>query len=197
MLNRFCVLPLLFLLLAGPAVAAPVVSHPPALQVRTAQPAAPGADWLGWLAASGAAFLAIRIRDTATLAQKFVQRAQGAQNDYATGVAAAGQDWESNTKAADQSYAQGVQDAIAKGRYQRGVAAAGASKYVANATKLGAQRYPTGVANAQDSWARGVQPALDKLKSLQLPPRGPRRSPQNQQRANMVALELGKLVDAG
>jgi hypothetical protein len=38
-----------------------------------------------------------------------------------------------------------------------------------------------------------VQPYLDKLKSLVLPPKGPRRSPQNMQRANMVALELGKL----
>jgi len=52
------------------------------------------------------------------------------------------------------------------------------------------------VAQGTDAWARGVQPAFDKLKSLQLPPKGPKRSPQNQQRANMVALELGKLKDA-
>ena len=39
-------------------------------------------------------------------------------------------------------------------------------------------------------WGREI---LDKLKSINLPPKGPRRSPQNQARANMVATELGKL----
>jgi hypothetical protein len=59
------------------------------------------------------------------------------------------------------------------------------------------QRLAAGVNQGADTWARNVQPALDVLKGLQLPPRGARRSPANQQRANMVAIELGKLKDRG
>jgi hypothetical protein len=185
------------ILWTGPVFAAPVVTHAAFRPDVTAPPAPAVPAWLQLVAGAAVVFGAIRIKDTSSLAAKFVQRASAAAGDYTTGVQAAGSDWEANSKAAEQSYGQGVQDAIAKGRYGRGISAAGASKFVANATKLGAQRYPTGVQNAQDAWAKGVQPALDKLKSLTLPPRGPRRSPQNQQRANMVALELGKLVDAG
>jgi hypothetical protein len=139
--------------------------------------------------------MAIRIKDTATLATKYKTRAGAAQGDYKSGVEAAGADWEAGAKAGEGSYEAGVQEAIGKKRYGRGIAAAGAAKYTKNAVELGVNRYPQGVNQGADSWARGVQPALDKLKSLQLPPRGPRRSPQNQQRANMVALELGKLKD--
>jgi hypothetical protein len=138
---------------------------------------------------------AIRIKDTASLAQKFVQRASAATGDYTSGVQQAGQDWETGARNGEPNYEQGVQEAIAKKRFGRGIANAGAAKYVSNAVKLGGVRYGPGIQNAQDAWARGVGPALEKLKGLVLPPKGPRRSPQNQQRANMVALELGKLKD--
>jgi hypothetical protein len=185
----------LIVLSAGPTFAAAALSRPSPDLLGPAQPSR-SASRLIWLAAGALAFgMAIRIKDTASLAQKFVTRASAALNDYTSGVQAAGSDWETNTKAAETSYQQGVQEAISKGRFGRGVANAGQAKYVANAVKLGGQRYGPGVQNAQDAWARGVAPALDRLKSLQLPPRGPRRSPANQQRANMVALELGKLKD--
>lgn len=136
--------------------------------------------------------MAIKVKDTATIAQKFVTRAGAATKDYGDGVASAGGDWEAGAKAGEQNYEQGVNESIADKRYGKGVTGS-AGKYVANATKLGTQRYGPGVQNAQGAYQTGVQPYLDKLKSLQLPPKGPRRSPQNQQRANMVALELGKL----
>lgn len=149
------------------------------------------------LAYGGAVFGAIKIRDTASLATKYKTRASAAQGDYKSGVEGAGADWEAGAKAGESNYEAGVQEAIGKKRYGKGVTAAGAAKYTKNAVELGVQRYPTGVNQGADTWARNVQPALDLLKGLQLPPRGARRSPANQQRANMVALELGKLKDRG
>ena len=67
------------------------------------------------------------------------------------------------------------------------MSAAGQAKYVENATKLGTQRYPQGVQNAEGAYQRGVQPYLDTIKGLTLPPRGPKGSAQNQQRADAVA----------
>jgi len=180
-------------LAAGPALAAPLVLRSSQSVSSPAESDHPFAS-VAKLAAYGlAVFGAIRIKDTGTLAQKFVTRASAAATDYRDGVATAGGDWETNTKNSESSYEAGVQEAIGQKRFGKGVSAAGGSKYQENAVKLGGVRYAPGVQNAQGAWQKGVGPYLEKLKGLSLPPKGPRRSPQNQQRANMVALELGKL----
>jgi hypothetical protein len=193
--SRFAALLCALVLSVGPALSASTVSLHSAATLAPGPPAAEHSTLFRIVLATGLIFGAIRIKDTASLSQKFVQRASAAVNDYTSGVQQAGQDWETGARNGEPNYEAGVQEAISKKRFGRGIAAAGAGKYVANATKLGGVRYGPGVQNAQDAWARGVGPALEKLKGLVLPPKGPRRSPQNQQRANMVALELGKLKD--
>lgn len=133
----------------------------------------------------------MRIKDTASLANKFVTRAGAASGDYKDGVAASGGDWLANTVASEANYEQGVNAAIARKGFGKGVQQAGQQKFITNATTLGASRYGPGVANAKDAWGRGVQPYLDELKSMELPPKGPRGSAQNQARANAVAVRLG------
>jgi hypothetical protein len=135
----------------------------------------------------------MRIRDTATIAQKFVQRAQAAAGDYKTGVEAAGQDWQTNTERSGDNYAAGVQQAIGDKRFERGVSAAGAGKFVTRASTLGAQRFPTGVGASQNEYAKGAGPYLDALKSMELPPRRPKGDPGNQARAQAVASKLRAL----
>lgn len=193
---RLLVVLLVALLGAGPAlVAAPFSASTATLHGPTA-PNSTAGTLLELLGYSLAAVGAIKIRDTAFLANKYKTRAGAAQGDYRAGVEGAGADWESGAKAGEGNYEAGVQEAIGKKRYGRGVSQAGAAKYVKNAIDLGVARYPTGVAQGTDAWARNVQPSLDKLKGMQLPPKGPKGSPQNQQRAAMVALELRKLKDA-
>lgn len=195
-ITRLLVTTAVLVLVAGPALWATPLSGS---DTRLSAPdsfdfhARPGFELLLGPLAFGAA---IKIQETAKLAQKYKTRAGAAQSDYKAGVETAGADWEAGARAGEPNYVAGVQESISKGRYGKGIANAGAAKYVKNAVDLGVQRYPQGVAQGTDAWARGVQPAFDKLKSLQLPPKGPKRSPQNQQRANMVALELGKLKDA-
>lgn len=183
----------LAVLAVGPVLAAPIaLAHGPSIAATAPGSMHTFASVVGWLAGGALAF-GITIRsDTATLANKFVTRAQAAAPDYKTGVQNAGGDWETNTKNAEANYEQGVQQSIADKRFGRGVAGSG-GKYQANAVALGTQRYAPGVANAKDAWQRGVQPALDTLKSLNLPPKGPRRSPQNQARSAAVSLALGNL----
>jgi hypothetical protein len=137
--------------------------------------------------------MAIRIKDTGSLAKKFVQRASAAGPDYTSGVQAAGADWESKTRASADAYAQGTQQAIVDGRFLKGVADAGQAKFVQRASTLGAQRYPTGVAASEGDWAKGAQPYLDALKSMDLPPRGPKGDPRNQVISNAVSSRLAAL----
>jgi hypothetical protein len=134
---------------------------------------------------------AIRIKDTASLAKKFVQRAGAASGDYKDGVAQSGQDWEAGARAGAENYRIAVTQAATEGRFERGIAAAGAAKFVQRATSLGAQRYGTGVQAAEGDWAKGTQPYLDALKGLELPPRRPRG--QNAERANAVAQRLHQM----
>lgn len=135
----------------------------------------------------------MRIRDTASLAKKFVARAAAASADYKTGVEAAGQDWADNTGRSEETYAAGVQEAIAGKRFSKGVQNAGAAKYVQRASLLGAQRFPQGVQNAEGEWAKNTAPYLDALKSMDLPMRSPKGSPNNQLRAAAVGAKLRAL----
>lgn len=132
----------------------------------------------------------IRIKDAGALAKKFVQRASAAAGDYKDGVSAAGADWETNTKMAEDNFAAGVQQAITDKRFGKGVAAAGAAKFVNRASTLGAQRFPSGVAAAEQAWSQNTQPFLQTLGSLSLPPRGPKGDPRNMARSNAVAAAL-------
>ena len=176
-----------------PLTAAPVLGHAGPTLSRPANQAPAGSPLATGLLYALAVFGAIRIKDTGTLAKKFVTRAGAASGDYKDGVTQAGGDWEQNTKNSEGNFEMGVQQAIADKRFGKGVSAAGGAKYVAKAQSLGAQRYGPGVQASEGDWARGVQPSLDLLKSLNLPPKGPRRSPQNQARANAVAVALGAL----
>ena len=182
------------ILTIGPVAAAPLAVHGAPAVTAPADTNSPLWALAKGLVYGAAVFGAIRIKDTGSLANKFATRAAAASTDYKDGVAQAGQDWQTNAAASADAYAQGVQEAIGDGRFARGIADAGAAKYVKRSTELGATRYAPGVNAGKDDWARNVTPFLDKLKSLTLPPRGPRRSPQNMARANMVASELGKLA---
>lgn len=131
--------------------------------------------------------MAIRIKDVGSLAQKFKMRASAAQGDYKDGVLAAGPDWEANTKAGEENYKIAVNQAAAEGRFGKGVAKAGAAKYVKKAGDLGPQRYATGIGAAEGDWMRGVQPHLQAMASANLPPRRPTGDPGNYARVQFIA----------
>jgi hypothetical protein len=193
LIRQVFIVGLFALLSVGPVVAAPVTRSalPTVSAPASSTPLRSALETLAALV--GAAAVGITIsKDTGTLAKKFVTRATAAAPDYKAGVTGKGGEWEARTRESEQNYVAGVNDAISRGAFGKNVAGSG-GKYEANAATLGAQRFGPGVQNAEGAWARGVQPALDVLKSLTLPPKGPKRSPQNQQRSNAVQLALGAM----
>jgi len=131
--------------------------------------------------------MAIKVRDAAASAKKFKDNASAAQNTYSAAVATAGPAWAAATKAAQDTYAQGVQLAISQNRFANGVNATSQNKFQTRASGVGPARYQTGVSNGADAWAAGTQPYLNVLASLNLPPRGVKGSQQNIQRVSAVA----------
>jgi hypothetical protein len=180
----------------GPAFAASLSFRPAELSAHAPAPShAPLSDVLK-LVGLGIGALGITIRkDVGSIAQKFVTRAQAAQGDYKDGVQGAGQKWEQGAQAGESNYEQGVTAAIADKRFGRGVTGQGA-KFQANAVNLGSQRYAPGVANAKDSYAKGMQQVISTLQGLNLPPAGPRGSQQNYQRAQAVGTALAAMRTA-
>jgi hypothetical protein len=181
---------LLLALASGPLAAAPLYAGG---QAASSSPASSGGGLAARLLALGGSLIvfgAIRIKDTNTLAKKFVQRASAAGADYKDGVLAAGGDWEQNTKAAEDSYAQGVTAAIGDKRFGKGVSAAGAGKYTQRASSLGAARYPQGVQASEGAWSQGVQPYIQALAGMTLPMRKAKGDPNNLQRSQVVANTL-------
>lgn len=191
-LTRLALIATVLILTAGPLSAATLSLSSGAHLSAPAGPASTAIAVVKVLAYGLAVFGAIQVKDNSAIAAKYVARAGVASKDYTDGVANAGGAWETGAKNGEGNFEQGVQDAIQRKAYGKGVTGS-AGKYVANATKLGAVRYGPGVQNGAGAYQAGVAPYLEKLRSLVLPPKGPRRSPQNQQRANMVAAELGKL----
>lgn len=180
-------------LVAGPALALPSLSaHRPVLTPASAPaPAHAPSPLLPFGLVGPTAGLVVK--DSATAAQKFSTRAQAAAPDYANGVRGSGGRWHDAAKASEDNWKQGVTAAASRGAFGKGIDKAGASKFENNAATLGSQRYPTGVANAAPAYQKGVDPYLNALRSATLPPRGPKGSPQNQQRAAAIATLLNKL----
>jgi hypothetical protein len=141
--------------------------------------------------------MAKAIKDTGSLASKWSTRASAASPDYQSGTANAGQSWQTGAKSANQAWKDGTNAAVARDAYSKGIDGSGAH-YQARVAEVGVTRYGPGVqaASAQSNWSQHTQPYLDALKSIQYPPKGARRSPNNMARANIVASTLGKLKES-
>ena len=132
----------------------------------------------------------IPTKDINAIATKWSSRAQAAGPDYAAGVKATTKDWAGLTAAAASNWSDGVSQAVADGRFARGVQQAGTPKWQAAAAGKGSQRYPQGVGGAGPAYTAGFGPFLQVIQNLTLPPRSPKGSPNNIQRVSAVAAAL-------
>lgn len=137
--------------------------------------------------------MAINIKPLATIVTKYVQRASGAGQAYTDGINNPKRDWAASTAASATSWAAGVQGAITDGRFVSGVNNAGDAKWATKATTVGATRYPGGITAGQGAYQAGIQPFLQALSTLTLPPRGPKGDPANINRVTAVNTALRNL----
>ena len=120
---------------------------------------------------------------TASEAASRLEQAGFANQDrYQKGVSGKGSLWSSRTSASEANWQAGVQEAIAKKKFARGVTEAGPSGYDQGVTQKGVANWPTGMQQAGTKYQKKVakfQPLWDQA----LPtPKGNRRSPQNLKR---------------
>lgn len=138
--------------------------------------------------------MAINIKPIATIVQKYVQRASAAGQAYTDGINSPRQPWAASTTAAANTWSAGVQAAITDGRFVKGVNNAGDALWSQRSTTLGAQRYPGGITAGQQKYSNNLQPFLQALSTLNLPPRMPKGDPGNLQRVAAVDTALRNLA---
>lgn len=136
------------------------------------------------------------IRGVDQIAKKWAEVTPQRAAQYEQGVRNPTRDYAANTAAAAPAWASGVQAAIAGGRFAKGVAKAGTAKWQDRAAKLGPARYGPGVAVAEPDYSAGFAPYREAIAGVALPPRGPRRAPQNLQRVTAIVSALSARKEA-
>lgn len=126
-------------------------------------------------------------------AQKFVERAGAASGDYVSGAEQTTKDQSAAAIAAAPNYAAGVQAAITRGAYAKGLQASGKAGWLKGVKEKGANRFAEGVASGAGKYATNsgkYDSARGAAASL---PRGPKGSEANYTRSKVVGQALRKL----
>ena len=129
-----------------------------------------------------------KIKALNVIAAKWSRNASAAGESYREGLA--GADWEGPARAAAQAYATGVQQAIGRGAFERGIGTAGNSKWQQAATAKGVARFGEGVQGAQAAYQEGFGPYAQTIASTSLPPKGPKGAEGNIERVRAIARAL-------
>jgi len=123
-------------------------------------------------------------------AQKWVERAAVAGDDYVRGAQETGKDQAAAAAAAEPIYKAAVIEAANAGRFAAGVRRAGKQKWLDGVTRKGGARFAEGVASGTDAYTTesarydGARNAAANL------PRGPKGSAGNLQRVSAVVSAL-------
>jgi len=133
------------------------------------------------------------IKPLQEVASKFVKRASAAAPDYIAGAQRAGpQRWEGGALSAADNWASGVQQAVARGGFARGVQGSG-PRWIGKIQAFGQSRYSQGVGAAEADYQRGFSPYHQTIAGLALPPRGPRGDERNYERVRSIGRALNEV----
>lgn len=138
-----------------------------------------------------------KIRPLEEIAEKFATVTPQRAAEYVKGVETTDVDWAKATKDAEGSYEEGVNKAIARKAFGKGVTAAGTEKYKAGVREKGGQRFASGVAIAGPAYQAGFAPFHRVIAQTVLPVRFARRDPRNLRRVEVIVTALGKAKEAG
>lgn len=125
-------------------------------------------------------------------AQKFVERAGAASQDYVSGAASTSKDQSAAAIAGKANWAAGIQAAITGGRYEKGLQASGKSGWLRGIQEKGANRFAEGVAAGSSKYAQNSGKFDSARSAADALPRGPKGSEANFLRSKTVGQALRK-----
>ena len=128
----------------------------------------------------------------AAVAEKWARVTPQRQQDYSQGIQTPRVPWAQASKAAEERFKAGVAEAAQRGAYGKGVTAAGDQRWQQKAMSKGPSRFAEGVAMSAPDYQAAVQPYLDTINSVTLPPRYTKGDPRNLERTKAIATALRK-----
>jgi len=131
-----------------------------------------------------------KIRSQAKISEKYGRVTPGKANELEAGLKDPKKIWVDEAAAAEPAYNAGVSDAISRGAFGKGVAAAGQAAYLEPALKLGVKRYRDGVTFGIPKYTKNFAPYRDVIEATALPPRGAVGDPGNIDRVRVMAAAL-------
>lgn len=129
----------------------------------------------------------VKMPELGSASQKFTKNGQSASQEYVQKAAAAANDWHVNTSASETNYERGVQEAIGRKAFARGVANAGPQAYSTAISTSAGSRFSDGISKAGAKWQKGFGQIAAKVQGIDIGPRGITGSPENKQRAAAMA----------
>lgn len=134
--------------------------------------------------------MGITLKPITDIAAKWNRRASAAGPDYEAGIRAPKTDWANATKAAESAFEAGIQNAVSRKAFGKGVAEAGSEKWSRKALAVGPSRFGPGLTAGLSDYQSGFTPYRDVLERISLPPRGMRGDPANIERVRAIATAL-------
>ena len=135
------------------------------------------------------------IKSLERIKQNFKAGTATAGPRYKDGVSNPRTPWKEATIAASELQKQAMMDALNRDAVRKGVERTAPEKQKVRAEILGPSRYTQGTAAAVDDYGSGFAPYREAIQGTELPPRGPKGSPENYQRVQAIgeALHAKKL----
>lgn len=133
-----------------------------------------------------------KIKSTADIAAKWARVTPQRSEDYSLGVQNPRTPWAAASKAAEERYKTGVQEAAAQGRYGKGITAVGDQGWQAKTLLKGPSRFAEGVAISGPDYQAGFEPFAQVIAATVLPPRFARGDPRNLERVKAITTALRK-----
>lgn len=130
------------------------------------------------------------IKSTDRIAEKWARVTPQRTQDYTDGIENPRREWAGATAAAEDTYKAAVTNAANKGRYGKGVRAAGNEKWQRRSREKGPQRFSEGVALAQPDFQAAFAPFAETIRATTLPPRFPKGDPRNYARVQAIGTAL-------
>lgn len=123
-------------------------------------------------------------------AAKWQRNAAMAGDSYTEGVRAPRTPQADAAAAANDTWKAGVQQAVTRDAFVKGVREAGTDKWQRMSIEKGVARYPQGVQVSQPVYQAKAAKFFDVIQSTTLPPKGPKGDPRNIERVRAMATAL-------
>lgn len=131
-----------------------------------------------------------KIKPMSRITDTWKRRAEASTPDYEAGIRDPRADWAEQAAAAEENYNAGVQAAIGRGAFGKGVTNAGTAKWQKAALEKGKTRWADGIRMASAAYIAGFEPYRNVIANTTLPARGPKGAPENIERVRVMANAL-------